>query len=138
MATAELAKKTEHPNLSEMSKEDLKGMIQESVRLTIDAISRMGQLVREWSERGYSIFELELTFVDQYLLVGCGQVLAGAFFRFGHDKVLWKLVSHLPIPIQRQLCEPPFRVPVESEDGSHRMIDPLRHILSQPTIHRHH
>lgn len=110
-----------------LTKDELKQYILEAAGATVEGIKRVADGVRRWKERGFDIEELErdIPFVQVFWLIGCGQVIAELFFRYGHTGRLWDTVSRLPVPLQKRLCESPYRLPVVSEDGSERMIDPL-------------
>lgn len=112
-------------DLGRFSKDELRAFIVQAVELTIESVNCIAKGVCEWQGRGYDVSELGLSFSEQYLLIGFGQVLAEAFLRFGHDRKLWRLVSRLPISAQKQLTTYPYRIPVASPDGSNRMVDPL-------------
>lgn len=114
-------------DISELDKEQLRAFIGESAAATIEGIKRVARGVRLWQERGYDLAELEnaIPFVQVFWMIGCGQVLAELFFRYGHTGRLWNILSRLPLPLQKQLSEAPYRLPVIAPDGSERQVDPL-------------
>ena len=112
-------------NLPAMSKSELKTFVFDSIQLTVDSIKRVSIAVCEWHRRGYDVHDLGLSFAEQYMVIGFGQVLAETFFRFGHDKKLWRCISSLPLPLQEKVSKPPFRLPVLAADGSDRLVDPI-------------
>lgn len=129
----ELLKASEPTDLELLTKDQLRERIHDGVSLTIEAIKWTAAAVVEWRKRGFDVSELGLTFADQFLLIGFGQVVAEAFYRFGGSPRLWRLVKALPIDLQEKLSTPPYRIPVATPSGE-RLLDPTEMSHDELTV----
>lgn len=115
------------PDLFEMSREQLRDAMAESLGRTAAELVRLAWIVRLLEERGEDLTDLKLDLVPYLRLIAYGQLSPELVVRYGHSSGIMKVARGLPLPDQDCLARGD-RVPMAilRPDGStdQQMADP--------------